>query len=143
MKWKIYCKQIAYSIVTFGFLLGMFYFKAIYEKTLQSNGAFLLHYIAPVTLGFILGSNGLINRTEGKNDLIIRWQQLIFVTIPAAVLYFMPYIYFGWKAPISSLPLLSILLQTNLTMLSGVILGYSIISSIVFQSQPQINNHDE
>ncbi len=130
MKIRPYFKQIAYSIILFGYLLGLFYLKSIY-LTLQVDLSFWLQYVSTLILGLILGSNWLIHLSEYDVSWKIKWNQLLFLSIPAAILYVIPYIYFIGDLHIAMIPLFwKILLAPEFTKLSGLILGYSLTSSL-------------
>lgn len=134
MNHKTYYKQILYTIILFSSLLGLHYLKTIY-LSLEGNWFFLINNIFPLILGLILGSSWIINRTELDKTLHIKWHQIIFLTIPAAILHLMPYLYFSWRVIfITNKNLLNTLLHPGLTTLAGIILGYSITSSIEFKN---------
>lgn len=129
MNRKLFLNQILYSILLFGFLFCMVYIKSN-QSALGVAWSYWIQYLFPLILGILLGSNWLLDLADIKGYKI-RWHQLIIVTIPTAILYFMPFIYFCWKIAIITNPgILGVLLQSDFTQLSGIILGYSLISSI-------------
>lgn len=132
MKYRLLYKQIAYSITLFGFLLGLYYLKSNIFN-LEGDWIFLLHYFSSFVFGIILGCNWIIHLSKQQGSLKVMWYQIIFVTIPAAILYLMPYIAASPTAaflPGANEGLFVVLLQPGLTMLAGVVLGYSLISSL-------------
>lgn len=134
MNHRTYYKQIVYTIILFGALLGLHYLKTIYLN-LEGNWFFFINSIFPLILGLILGGSWIINPTEPDKTLCIKWHQIIFLTIPAAILHLMPYLYFSWGVIfITNKNLLKTLLHPGLITLAGIILGYSITSSIEFKN---------
>ncbi len=134
MNHRTYYKQIVYTIILFSALLGLHYLKTIY-LSLEGNWFFLINSIFPLILGLILGGSWIINRSKLDKTLCIKWRQIIFLTIPAAILHLIPYLYFSWGLIfITNKNLLNTLLHPGLTTLAGIILGYSITSSIEFKN---------